>query len=199
MKKMAKHIKLLEADIRLMSKAQIKMHKDMEILIKKIVQRVSRPVFKETKKLTKSNDVLQQATFAAQRIVVDSAKFERIVNLQHTQYEEIQKVVEATTKLEGLRKVIESQANDFEELKATIETIQNHVVSHTVQQNETDRELALIPIIRDNQELMIIHMVDLIKTLNGDDAKNGKKKTSFQNSSKETGEQTTSSSVSSSI
>lgn len=71
--------------------------------------------------------------------------------------------------------VIESQANDIDEIKAKTKTIQSHVISQSQWKLETDKELALIPLIKDNQELMMIHMVDLIKTLNGNDAKKGKK------------------------
>lgn len=104
-------------------------------------------------------------------MVGHTTKFEGTINLQRAQYEELCKVAEATTKFEGLPEVIESQENNIEELKANIETIQSHIISHTVLHNETDRELAIIPIIQDNQELMMLHMVDLLKTLNGDDAK----------------------------
>lgn len=76
-------------------------------------------------------------------------------------------------KVEGLPEVVESQANDIEELKITIETIQAHVISHIIWQKETDTELALLPKIRDNQELLMFHVADLIKSLSGDDAKNG--------------------------
>lgn len=67
--------------------------------------------------------------------------------------------------------MIESQANDIEEMKASIETIQTHVFSHTIWQRETDKESALIPLIKDNQELLMFHVADLIKFINGDDAK----------------------------
>lgn len=99
------------------------------------------------------------------------AKFDGVVNFQRAQYEEIWKNIEATTKFEGLLEVVGSQANDIEDLKASIKTIQTHVVSDTVSQNKTDRELALIPLIRDKQDLLMLHMADLIKTLNGNDAK----------------------------
>lgn len=94
-----------------------------------------------------------------------------MVNLQRAQYEEIRKVVETSTKFKGLSEVVASLANDIKELKLSVETIQAHVISHTIWQIETDKELALLPQIRDNQELLMFHVDNLIKSLNGDDAK----------------------------
>lgn len=65
MKKMAKCIKLFEVEIRPMLDTQLKMHRDMEALIKKTVNRASRHVLKATDKLTKSNEVLKQAASTA--------------------------------------------------------------------------------------------------------------------------------------
>lgn len=56
---MAKHIKLLEDEIRHMSETQLKMKQYMETLIKKSVKRASMSMLKETYKLTKLNEVLQ--------------------------------------------------------------------------------------------------------------------------------------------
>lgn len=57
----------------------------------------------------------------------DQEKLQEMVNLQRAQYEKIKKVEEASTKFEGLPKVVESQANDIKELKSFVETIQAHV------------------------------------------------------------------------
>lgn len=121
-KQMAKCIKLPEAEIRHMSKAQLKMQKDMEVLIKKTVKKASKSVLKATDKLTKSNDVLQQAASTVQKMDVDLAKFEGIVNLQRAQYKEIHKIVEVA-KFEVVLEVVESQANNIEDLKVSIKTI----------------------------------------------------------------------------
>lgn len=79
-KQMAKRIKLLEAKIRHMSEAQLKMQKYMEALINKIVKRASMYLIKATKKLTKSNDVLQHATSTTQKAAIDSVKLEGVIN-----------------------------------------------------------------------------------------------------------------------
>lgn len=105
---MAKRIKLLENEINLMYEAQMKMQGKMEALIKKTVKRASRLVLKAMEKLTMSNEVLQQVASTAEKMVGHTTKFEGIVSLQRTQYEEFRKVAEATTNFEGLPEVIKS-------------------------------------------------------------------------------------------
>lgn len=51
---MAKHIRLLEDETKLMSQTQLKMQQDMESLIKKTVMKVSKHVIKATKKTTQA-------------------------------------------------------------------------------------------------------------------------------------------------
>lgn len=80
MKKMAKCIKLLDVEIKLMSDTKLKMQRDMVTLIKNTVKRASRHVLKATYKLTKSNEVLQQAASATKKMVADSVKFDGVVN-----------------------------------------------------------------------------------------------------------------------
>lgn len=72
-------------------------------------------------------------------------------------------------KFVGLLKVIERQAHNIEEMKSLTKTIQAHVISHTVWRRETNKELALIPLIKDNQELLMLHIAGLIKSLTGDE------------------------------
>lgn len=55
--------------------------------------------------------------------VGDRSKLQGMVNLQRAQYEEIRKMVDATTKYEGLQEVLENHANDIEELKSKIDDI----------------------------------------------------------------------------
>lgn len=58
MKMMAKRIKLLDTELRIMTETKLKMQSNMEDLIKKVVRKVSRPVKKETDKFLKGNNVL---------------------------------------------------------------------------------------------------------------------------------------------
>lgn len=154
----------------------MKMQVIMMNLTKKYVRRASRLVFKATEKPSKSK-VLQHVVDAAVRVANHNTNFEGTVNLQCTQYEEIKKVAEATTKFEGLPEVIESQANDIEDLKASINIIQDHVSSHTLWLNETDKEMANIPQIKDKQDTMQVADLHelIVSTLQGDDAKKGER------------------------
>lgn len=67
-----------------------------------------------------------------------------MVNLQRVQFEDIRKMVEDTSKFEGLPEIIEYQANNIEELKAKVEDIQAHVVVHTVWLHESDKVISLL-------------------------------------------------------
>lgn len=86
-------------------------------------------------------------------------------------------MIEITTKYEGLPEVIEIQANDIKDLKSDVNPIQAFVILHTLWLNETNKELAIIPIIKDRQEMMMMQMTNLqefmVNTLQGDDAKRG--------------------------
>lgn len=88
---MAKHIKVLEDEIRHMSETQRKMPEDMESLIKKNVKRASRPMLK---RLEKSTTILEE-------VASDRTRLQGIINLQKVQYEDIRRMVDATTKFEG--------------------------------------------------------------------------------------------------
>lgn len=92
---MAKRIKLLENELRLMSNTQQQMQKDMEVLlIKKNVSRASKPIIKK----------MEMPTVAMEEAAGDRAKLQGLVNFQHVQYDEIRKMVKATTKYEGFTK-----------------------------------------------------------------------------------------------
>lgn len=55
-----------------------------------------------------------------------------MVNLQQVQYEEIRKMVEATTKFKGSPEILEEQVDTIDELKSKIEDIQAHVVAQCI-------------------------------------------------------------------
>lgn len=122
---MVKRIKFLDVQIKAMSATQLKMQEDMQALFKKSIKRANMLVVKATDKLEKINSIMEKA-------VANHNNLQRMVNLQRGQYKEIRKVVDASTKFEGLLEVVKNQSNDIEELKSSIETIQAHFVSHTI-------------------------------------------------------------------
>lgn len=138
-------------------------------MIMKSFKHVNKPMEKIVEKLEKSTITMQEAAG-------DHSKLQGMVNLQRIQYEEIRKMVDATTKYEGLLEILENQANDIEELKSKIDDIQDHVVAQKVWLTENDKEISLLPEIKETQEILMIHVAELINTLSGDDAKKGKVK-----------------------
>lgn len=96
-----------------------------------------------------------------------------MINLQKVQYEDIKNMVEATTKFEGIPDVLEEQANNIDELKSKVEDIHTHVVVQRVWQRDSDKEISILPVIKDNQETLMIHLTELINHLAGNNSEKG--------------------------
>lgn len=61
----------------------------------------NQPVLNAIEKLTKSNDLLQQAADAAVMVANQNSSFEGTVNLQYTQFEDRRKVAETINMFDG--------------------------------------------------------------------------------------------------
>lgn len=161
--KMAKRIKFLENQNKLMTRNQLKMQREMESLIKKNVTRAAKPAVK----------MLDEAANKFERVVGDQKRVQCMVNLQHAQYEELRKVVEVTTKNEFIPVILDEQADMLDELKTRVKGIQEYVVAQSTWQLAADKEISFLPTIKENQESLMANVSEIVNYL-VDDAKKGK-------------------------
>lgn len=164
---MSKKIKLLEENIKKITKTQLKMQREMESLIKKNVRRATKPLIKK----------LGEAASKFEKAFGDQEKVQRMVNPQHAQYDELRKVVEVTTKHEEVPVILNEQADMIDELKSRVKDKQEHVTTQSTWQLAADRDISLLPTIKENQETLMLNVLEIVNFL-ANDAKKGKLKKS---------------------